>query len=242
MAEFVSIVRRIRDGAVVGMSVGFNEERYHMPGDTNDSVWWSVQRKAFVRSKLIDAAKDDCVYGYYCFDDMGDPVPLTQKEDGAFVDAAGSEVDRLAVLVGYLYDYNGQWVLATPFGEEDEMLISVEFPVAEGDFDQSDMEQSEVAAHSHAITLTGYVMNLSAADPADMIEAMFIANSDDDAALWHIYPDTPSREDRPNTYHMYPTSVHTCDEGAEMRTICLEQFMAHNLTLVNHMVALDAAE
>lgn len=239
MAEFVSIVRRIKDGAAVGMSAGFNEEHYHMPGDENNSVWWSVQHGCFVRADVLEVTKDECRYGAYCFDDMGAPIPLTEQADGSFADENGNTVDRLWVLNGCLYNRNGKWLHADPFGEN--YLVSDEIPVAEDTFDHSDMQQMEAAAHQHAITLTGYVMNLSAEDSGDMLEAVFIANSDDNGALWHIYPDTPDAAHRPNIYQMYPTSIHTCDAGAEMRTICLEQFMAHNLTLINNMVALDAA-
>ena len=240
MAEFVSVVRRIKDGAAVGMSVGFNEEHYHMPGNENDSVWWSKDHNSFVRSEILDVTAEECRDGAYCFDDSGDPVPLTEQADGSFADENGNAVDRLWVLNGYLYEHNGKWLHADPFS--DGLMVSEEIPVGEDEFDHSELELSEYAPHQHAITLVGYVMNLSAGDPGDMIEAMFVANSDDDGALWHIYPDTPDREHRPNVVQMYPTSVHACDDGVEQRSICLEQFMAHNLTMVNHMVALDAAE
>lgn len=241
MEEFVSIVRRIRDGATVGMSVGFNEEYYHMPDNENNDVFWSAEHQYFYRSDILNVTKEECRYSAYCYDDEGDAVLLTEQADGSFVDDNGNVVDRLWVLMGYLYSRNGQWWYAEPFGEED-LLVSVEIPLDDDAFDHNDMNQMATASHQHAITLTGYVMNLSASDPGDMIEAMFIANSDDDGALWHIYPDTSDSAHRPNIYQMYPTSIHACDEGPEMRTICLEQFMAHRLTLVNNVVALDAAE
>lgn len=240
MEEFVSIVRCVKDGAMVGLSVGFDEEHYHMPGDVNNSVWWSVENKCFVRSEIQDVTKEECREGAYCFDDHGHPVPLTEQADGSFKDENGNTVDRLWVLKGYLYNRNGHWLRAEPFS--DGLMVSEEIPVAEDAFDHSDMQQMLAAAHQHAITLTGYVMNLSAAEAGDKIEAVLIANSDDNGALWHIYPDTPDSAHRPNVYQMYPVSVHACEDGVENRTLCLEQFMEHNLTLVNNMVALDAAE
>lgn len=241
MAEFVSIARRIRNGAAVGMSIGFNEEYYHMPGNDNDTVCWSEQLQSFARTEVLDVTGAECRYGAYCFDDDGNPMPLTEQKDGSFTDENGSVVDRLWVLNGYLYNRGGNWLKAEPFSE-DSLLVTDEIPVAEDAFDHTRVTRPETASHQHAVTLTGYVMNLSAADPGDMIEAVFIANSDDNGSLWRIDPDTPDRAHRPNIYQMYPVSVHSCDGGAEMRTLCLEQFMPHKLTLINNMVALDAAE
>ena len=240
MAEFAGLIRRLKDGAAVGISVGFNEERYHLPEWPEDTVLWNVQKGCFLRDKLVEnVVKADCMYSPYWFSKDGDPLPLTEQ-DGNYMDENGQIVDPKSVLQGYLYQAEGQWWLAEEFGDGDEVLVMVEYEVPEELVAGSEMEQFFFASHSHALTLTGYVMNLSAKDPGDMVEALFIANSDNDAALWQITPDTLPREQRPNTYDMYPVSVHACDDGLEQRTLCLEQFMEHNLTLVNNIVTLDA--
>ena len=90
----------------------------------------------------------------------------------------------------------------------------------------------------HAVTVMGYVMNLSEKKPARRIKALILADSDNDAVIYKPDQNTPRREDRPNTYTLYPAE--TIDfKGHE--TITLNTYLPHDRILLYSVTALAPA-
>ena len=61
-------------------------------------------------------------------------------------------------------------------------------------------------------------------------------DSDDDAAIWQVTDQTIPREDRPNTWHLFPVTVWQLDGG---RTYRLLNYQGESVTLLARLAYLE---
>ncbi|MBO2517602.1 MAG: hypothetical protein CW338_10110 [Clostridiales bacterium] len=138
------------------------------------------------------------------------------KTESGYADESGAPVDALWVLDGYIHTDPESGLSAPAIKEEnfDEYSWTLSVPVSEEWVDTQNPRHLYTAGHGHALTLTGYIINRDLGEA----QALFIADSDNDAEYFVIDDTVSPKEDRPNSYRFCPLAYHPYLEDG----LCIE--------------------
>ena len=236
MTRLNQTLRLLKEGAALGGAINLCSPMYPVKSDPDRRCSYDPLMKGFVDYDVVSISQSKVKDSLFVPNpENGMPIPVvyeestdcyTELESGLPVDA--NEVWKSELV----YDEEqGCWYnLDMPGDEETD---AVYFRLVKYDIDEMDMEHPKSTAllegGGHAVTVMGYVMDLSEKAPAGRIKAIFLADSDNDASFFRPNASTPRREDRPNTYTMYPTRT------IPLRSSITEEYMGETISLEGYL-------
>lgn len=236
----------LKQGAAIGTSVSICPIEYPLKSDPNITASHDDAMNAFVRYDLCSVPWSEVTEMLFVPDAQnGLAVPVTADEtSGRYYEAgSGREVDPNDVWIGsFVYDDEQDlWFAIDETSYFDEEKDPQYFRIGFYGEDELDLEhpiERPAFGGQHALTVTGYVMNLSEADPAARIHALLLADSDNDAKIFRPDQSSMRREDRPNTYTLYPAEVINTEHG---KTVSLKGYLPNDQVLLYSLTVLMPA-
>ena len=232
--DITSVLQRLKDGSAIGACVTLNEYQYELNSEPDTLVTWSADKNAFIAdtSFSIGEDKSNLTWSAYTFDSAGNYIFLDKKGD-AYVDSSGTAYDSICVLRGYFYTKeNGDMAPVTKTWGDYWVEDYVSYNPNELDIDNP-IVSTLLGNGQHAVTITGYIMNLS---DTGSVEALFIADSDNDGSIYQLTDDNIDRKTRCNSYTMYPVTPCAATDGD---TIELTGYADNCLTLLANLTILN---
>ena len=92
---------------------------------------------------------------------------------------------------------------------------------------------------AHAVTVSGYVIDTSATNEDEQLKALFITDSDNDAAFYSLNDDNRDKAKRRNSIILYNTTVKQTEY--ENKTIILNGYFKDNNVAIANMTTLKRA-
>lgn len=234
---------KLKEGYSLGTNIWLYSQTTYLDGVENYFLCYDLVRDEYYLNDMsgemeFDPDTVEDYYATYTYDMNGHRVPVTY--DGAYTDAAGNVYDECDVYENYLYydeaqgNYNP--IVLGNFGYtcEKREYVDSSRVTYQGEYNYSG---------GHAMTCMGYIINRSADNDFDKIEALIIANSDDDDN--NVYPFRPenAREFRPDKYTLYPTHYNdSCLSAEGSRLIVLEDFKDNNEVYVYQIFSMKPFE
>ena len=235
----VQSLEALKAGGAAGCCVTMNSIYYPLKNDPDTLVSWDPDRNAYVDFGYVsdDRYADALTEHFYTFSEDGSYIFLEQSGE-KYVDEAGREYDPLAVLSGYfVVKEDGTILLAEENWGEYSVMDCIAYETEE-----VDLEKPEVTAllgnGLHAITITGYIRKTSE-DGASGVKALFIADSDNDGAVYTLTGDNLDRTGRVNSYTLYPTELYTASPDGD--SLNLIDYEKDHITLITGLTVLDKA-
>lgn len=207
---FSNMALAIKNGASMGISITFGSTGYHLIGSPGTVV---NKENGLYKEALIYVFTEEEYQELpeHCWTYLADgSVIVLEEKGGAYFDGSGKEYPALSVKKDHLYrdENTGEYFLPQGEGSSGVYTLFRYITHTEDEVDLAHPEKQWLVGNgNHALTVSGYIRNLSKAnDGMNGIRAMLIADSDNDANVWQITPDTTKKEDRPNTYKLCYTN------------------------------------
>lgn len=194
----------VKKGAALGVSISSCSVNYTLVADPAVEV--TVEDGLYIEHTFVELTDEEYLLlpeHYWTYDENGGVV-LLMEEDGAFKDSAGNICPIMSVKKDHLYYDADLERYAVPEPEKNGFIYTVEKKIVHSADEINVLHSAEypvIGNGNHAVTVAGYIKNLSCADDGmDGIRALLIADSDNDANIWRVDTDTLKKEERPNTY------------------------------------------
>ena len=218
--DFAALLRGLSRGAAGGMNVAAVGTAYPLlpgsPYENETAEYDNVTGRYIITRCEVGLEADDpsMERSLYTFNADGTARAVVETEAG-YADENGEPVDEMWVLDGYIHRDAASGICVAAQKEQNFDAWSWFLPIAVDEkwIDVAGARHSYITGHSHALTLTGYIINLSRNEAA----AVFIADSDNSAEYFRM-EGVPCREDRPDTYRLCPIVCHV----NEWDETCLE--------------------
>lgn len=192
------LILGIRDGGAVGMNIELNQVLYTRKGE-NEYIWSAdgTGEDLFITKDAFET--------YYTFDEYGHAVPLPRGSEG------------MNVLLGMVALHtDGYYYRAEEFMDGDYCFMAPVY-CDPGELDmENPYRDLSVGNGAHAITVNGFIRSEKG------IEALFVTDSDDDAAIWVFNEDNCRKELRPNRCTLYIVSPCLLSSGST--TLCIRDY------------------
>ena len=212
MSQLCRMFTLLKDGVALGGDIDIYGIDYPLKSDPQKLCSYSSELQTFVNYQMVTVPQDKVVDALFVPSaENGLPIIVEQdtETDTYYEKESGKPVDKNEIWRAKLIydDVEDAWFPADGNGggeDEASYFRLARYPVDALDFDHP-KQNARLGGGAHAVTVMGYVMNLSEKAPASRIKAVILADSDNDATIFRPNPNTPLRENRPNTYTMYPT-------------------------------------
>lgn len=247
MSQLVSRLPLLKQGAALGASLSLCSSDYPLKNDPDKYAFYETRFHSFVHYELPVVSWDD-VQQLTFVPNAENGTPVIVEYDDAkdiwFEKESGAAADKNEVWIGeFVYDAEqDMWFNLDPgsyYSEDDEPFYIRSVLHSESEVDTEHPEHHvSLTGGEHAVTIMGYVMDLSESEPARRIKAVILSDSDNDAAIYRPDQSSVRREDRPNTYTMYPAEVIPDNSGD---TISLNGYLPYTLSLIFSVTALMPA-
>ncbi len=245
----IELIKKLKDGASVGLTVSLNQTEYPLKDDednaaTYDNISGNYHKEVYIE---LDDGDEKTESGFYVYNDLGNAVKVEKKDDDTYITEDGKEYDVFNVLKGKLYPLeSGYYAVVNEDGGVDYFA---ECDDGEVDFDNGTTLYS-VGMGSHAITVSGYIIDVDEQQPLNSVKALFITDPDNDAHD-HNMPkevrgnEQASKAGRPNTMQLFTASCVTLedsdDDGNNKQTLNLDNYMKEAVALIASVTALTPA-
>lgn len=225
---------KLKEGYSLGTNIWINAQSTCLDGVLEHGINYDLVSDEYymvdwMAETEIEYDTIEDYYMTYAYDENRHRVPVTLS-DGIYKDSEGNTYVESDVYENYLF-----------YDEEQERYI----PIILGNFGYSAEKRNYIDASrvsfdgdyyysgGHAMTCMGYIINKNATDDFEKIEALIIANSDDDDNELYPFRDENAREYRPDKYTLYPTHCDTlCPNTEGSRLIALDGFKEHNTVYI----------
>ena len=237
-------IREIKNGASAGLTIMLLHTDYPLKNGYEDSItaFYNEDRKAYVKEigTFIDANDKKTESGFYVYNDQGDVLKVEKLDENTYITEAGKQYDAFNVLRGDIYPIGNGLYAVVDDGYID--YYSVCEP-EEIDFDHGS-DNLLIGNGQHAVTVSGYIVDVDEEQPADSIKALFITDSDNDAHDYNMPEEVrgnelKSKAERPNTIQMFRTSAITAEET--IQTLNLVDYLHDGYTLIATVTGLKPA-
>lgn len=244
MASVCDTLELLKSGAALGGALNMCGLDFPLKSDPQETSCYNSQMSSFVLYEFNMIPWSDVTETFFVPDARnGLPVPVTYDpvSDSYYTTDGKERVDPREIWIGELvYDEAQQlWFSIDENCYYDEERDPQYTRLVLCDADEVDLEHPiqypTVSGGDHAVTIMGYVMDLSEQAPAQRLKALFLSDSDNDAAIYRLDENTPARENRPNTYTMYPTKIVSMESGD---TVSLDGYIPYVQTLLCYITAL----
>ncbi|MGN0658467.1 MAG: hypothetical protein ACI4LA_02550, partial [Emergencia sp.] len=240
IGEFVKRLSILKDGGAVGINIDFNSINYTAGADENTIISYDNELGEYTSFELmeIDPNDTDLMEAFYSLDNRGRVVKLDKKGDD-YVDEQGNRYDKLNVLEGYLYRFeDGSCSVVN--SENGSFICEYNKVWNEDDIDFSNPDELILIGNgAHAVTVSGYVIDTSAANEDEQLKALFITDSDNDAAFYSLDDDNRDKAKRRNSTILYSTAVKQTEY--ENKTIILNGYLKQSNVAIANMTTLKRA-
>ena len=240
IGEFVKRLSVLKDGGAMGVNIDFNGIIYNAKADENIMIFYNYELGEYTSFELMEIDPNDTnlIESFYSLDNMGSVIKLDKNGDD-YVDENGNKYDTLNVLEGYLYRFeDGSYNVVT--SENESFICEYNKVWNEDDIDFSNPEEFILIGNgAHAVTVSGYVIDTSATDEDEQLKALFITDSDNDAAFYSLNDDNRDKAKRRNSTVLYNTTVK--QTAYESTTIVLNGYFKDNNVAIANMTTLKSA-
>lgn len=240
IGEFVKRLSVLKDGGAVGINIDFNSITYTAKADENTIISYNNGLEEYTSFELMEIDPDDTnlIEALYSLDNRGRVIKLDKNGDD-YVDEKGNKYDKLNVLEGYLYRFeDGSYSVVN--SENESFICDYNKVWNEDDIDFSNPDESILIGNgAHAVTVSGYVIDTSATNEDEQLKALFITDSDNDAAFYSLNDDNRDKAKRRNSIILYNTTVKQTEY--ENKTIILNGYFKDNNVAIANMTTLKRA-
>jgi hypothetical protein len=220
---------------------GDNDDNDDDAGD-DVTAFYDDEKKSYIREigSDIDEKDPKIESGFYVYDDQGNAVKVEKKDDDTYVTDDGKEYDAFNVLQGDIYPVENGFNAPIVDDYIDYFTVC--------DKDDIDLDNGQddliIGYGQHAITVSGYVIDVDESQPEDSVKALFITDSDNDAHYYNMTADVrgnelKSKAERPNTMQLFRTSSITADNDA--KTLNITGYISDGNTLISTVSGLKPA-
>lgn len=222
MSQLCQMLTLLKDGVALGGDVNVCGMDYPLKSDPQIMCGYSPELQCFVDYQSVTVSQDKVVDALFVPSaENGLPIIVEQDEktDTYYEKESGKPVDKNEIWCAKLiYDEaEDAWFPLDDIDSEKGIASYTRlarYPIDAVDFDHP-RQNTYLGGGAHAVTVMGYVINPSEEAPAERIKAVILADSDNGAVIFRPNPNTPPREDRPNTYTMYPAKKITVPVWSE---------------------------
>lgn len=239
IGEFVKRLSVLKDGGAVGINIDFNVIYYTAKSDENTIISYNNELGEYTSFELLEIDPNDTnlTESFYSLDNKGRVIKLDKMGDD-YVDENGNKYDKLNVLEGYLYKFeDGSYSVVN--SEYESFVCEYNKVWNEDDIDFSNPDEMILIGNgAHAVTVSGYVIDTSATNEDEQLKALFITDSDNDAAFYSLNDDNRDKAKRRNSTVLYNTTVK--QTAYESKTIVLNGYFKHNNVAISNMTTLKS--
>lgn len=240
IGEFVKRLSVLKDGGAVGINIDFNSIYYTAKADEHTIIFYNNELEEYTSFELMEIDPNDTnlMEAFYSLDNKGRVIKLDKNGDD-YVDETGNKYDTLNVLEGYLYRFeDGSFIVVD--SEYESFICEYNKVWNEDDIDFSNPDELILIGNgAHAVTVSGYVIDTSATNEDEQLKALFITDSDNDAAFYSLNDDNRDKAKRRNSTVLYNTTVKQTEY--ENKTIVLNGYMKQNNVAIANMTTLKRA-
>ena len=249
----IELIKSIKDGNAVGLSVQLNHTEYPLNDDEDNTATYDSSKGDYYKEVFIELDGNDekVESGFYVYDDLGNAVKVEKKVEDTYITEDGKEYDVFNVLKGDIYPVEDGYYAPVDDDNIDYFTVC--------DDDEVDLDNGTTSYYidmgSHAITVSGYIIDVDEQQPINSVKALFITDPDNDAHD-HNMPkevrgnELASKAGRPNTMQLFTSSPVTLendfdedddDDDDNAQTLNLDNYMQEAVTLIASVTGLNPA-
>ncbi len=246
----IGLIKKLKDGGAAGLSVQISHTQYPLNDGSDDTASYDCDRQEYVKEICfeIDSGDTKVESGFYVYDDLGNAVKVEKQDEDTYITEDGKEYDVFNVLKGDIYPVENGYYAPVSDGFVDYFAVCED---DEADLDNGTTSHM-IGMGSHAVTVSGYIIDVDEQQLVNSVKALFITDPDNDAHDHNMPKDVrgnelASKAGRPNTMQLFTTSPVTIgnddddDEDNNPSTLNLETYMKDADTMIASVSGLAAA-
>ena len=243
-ARIPELLETLKTGGAVGICVDFSTYSYPLKSDPENFAQFNHERNTYVVDDFLIFSKDDehLLDAFYTFDEDGKILILSHSDTGnSYTDDTGREYPSSVVLQSLIYRADDGYCYIPEEFMDDSYCCLIQRPCDPSDIDFDNMNCLLMTGNgAHALTASGYVLRTSATDPVDALEAMFITDSDNDAAIYVFTEENENEALRPNTCTLYPVTAMEDESAGTGILYSLDGYLPETASLIATITTLEA--